>query len=1350
MGRVKKLGAALFIIVLFAAAALAEGAYPQIDISGFKKWEHKKVEIDPARNYFSGLTQLGGFYPTFTGGPWQERLQLRILGQLSENLSVAYDLEQQPETPEKFDVKVKYYNNELTFGDFTANFSGNEFVSASKYLNGVMLTAKDTWYDIVAVPSAKLKSQTMALTSQKGNNTKGPYNLGHGSIVEGSEQIQLNGIYLTRNVDYTIDYFEGKVTFNRLLNETDEFKYSYEYTNVMDLFFPSLSKRDFFGLQSRFTIDPEKFGKAAPKEEPVISPAREVFPTFASAEPEVQEEEASGRYRVQNAPLVKFSETLSFMGTQLKKNEDYIIRYDTGEIKLLTRFLPTSAETLSIDYTYYQTSGEVEAIPGIGSRGPYRTLHQQLVPESERVEVDGKLFVRDLDYTIDWAKGEMMFGVVIGPTSQIKIASRYNVLALPPETASKFPKELKLGATYLKESAKKGTGSPTSTVIESYTGQTAITNNYVVYLKNRPVLPSGEASFVVRLKQGGTSRELTKEVEYTVPTTETDASGNTIVIPPIPLAYITDRSDPSDGYDTGTLWLNNAVLNLQPTDEITVTYGFTKSIVGKYSGVGDGTRGPYYLRSTRDIVPGTETVQVWDQGSSVITTYTRNTSFEANAGDTGYSLNYNNSNPTITFNKELATTKNFQLIFQYVPPAANEGGDISQSAFGFDGSFKIGDAFKIDTAYAKSETDQVYVSETTVETFSGNGTKTYVLHSAADLIEGTEQISVNNKLLNKDIDYFVSYTKPGQFNFYYITPATADAISVQYSFQSISGVISGTKVKTDTAFRLGAETRLWGDTLTINGATKRIGFDFAPLGSTAIGNGSEYEDYNLNFKPTWQQFFTNYAYKFNKSPIGTTRTTFLRTYDHSVSSGINPGGFAKLDFGYRQFNSLDDPLANDALHNSDSFQESYSAGLAPTDWSKGALSLNQKYELRKTTSKNDTVDRGTNLSTSTIDYYRAGGGLKFTDRFSAGVDFQYNESTALNSLEAKTNHTRSLDNAYNAQLDLTMLFLQKWIARASFQDHQDLKFEPTPESTAKTMNETYHMDITPFSMLTGSLDHNRQERSSYVSGGENPLSLRTAGSARLTPFSFLSLGVNGSKSENIPETGSVYKTTGSAKAGDLDFTPFSLAFAKLNTRFVGTNSRQTGPQGTVAVTTLTDTFSQNYTFNLNVIPILPLTFGFVSEDYKNRNNAPTNTVSTETQNQTTTANTTLTLPFLPQLALTADYNQKITKDLLANQARPKTVTNGKASYQLFSWGQLIYDLNQEINKGEVQAGSVVDLDLKKTTTTIGMNITIPVDNPVLSNFNVLASIKQVDYVNNLNHADDFSAKLLSFEGTMNF
>ncbi|MFH1684001.1 MAG: hypothetical protein ABIA67_03875, partial [Candidatus Margulisiibacteriota bacterium] len=769
-----------------------EGNYPQLDISGFKKWEYKQATVGPQSNYFSGLTQLGGFYPTFTGGPWQERLQLRIIGQLSKDLSVTYDLEQQPETPDRYDVRVKYYNNELTFGDFTANFSGNEFASASKYLNGVMLTAKEGWYDIITVPSAKLKSQTQNLTSQNGNNTKGPYNLGHGSIVEGSERIELNDVLLTRNVDYTIDYFEGKATFNEILTDADTFKYTYEYTNMLDLFFPTLSKRNFFGFQSRFSIDPEEFGKPESVPEPFLESARESFPSSGTIKPETLEKEASGQYRLKNIPAVKFSEKLTFMGTELRKNEDYIIRYDSGEIKLLTRFLPTPEELLIVEYRYYKTSPEKENIAGVGSRGPYQLAKSNLVPESERIEVDSKLFVRDLDYTINYETGNIIFGIVIGPTSQINATYAYKVMALPVLPPSKFPKRLVVGTTYLKESAKKSAGTVTATFVDSATGPDIISNNYVLYLQNRPIVPTSESGATFVVKVG--SATLVQGVDYAIPSTEVNPNtGDVVVTPNAALAYVNDRDDPSDGYDTGTIkFLNPSTIT--STSQVTVTYAYYKGVVGKYSGVGDSTRGPYYLRNIRNIVPGTETVQVWEQGSAVINTYTRNSSFEANAGATGYSINYNADSPSITFNNELGTTKNFQIIYQYVPPRAFEGGDISQSVYGFDSSFKIGDIFKIDTAYAKSETDQVYVAETAIEDFFGNGSKNYSIGSAKDIIEGSEKVSVNNTLLNKDIDYFISYPAPGQITFYYITPTSLDAISVEYKYQSQAGIVVGQTV----------------------------------------------------------------------------------------------------------------------------------------------------------------------------------------------------------------------------------------------------------------------------------------------------------------------------------------------------------------------------------------------------------------------------------------------------------------------------------------------------------------------------------------------------------------------------
>jgi hypothetical protein len=1355
----------LSLLLLFLTADLTfaqAGNYPQLDISGFKKWEYKKADVSPNKNYFSGLTQLGGFYPTFTGGPWQERLQLRILGQLSENLAVTYDLEQQPETPDRYDVKVKYYNSELTFGDFTANFSGNEFASTSKFLNGVMLTAKENWYDITAVPSSKLKSQTQNLTSQNGNNTKGPYNIGHGSIVEGSERITLNDLSQVRNVDYTIDYFEGKITFNKILSSTDIIKYTYEYTNVLDLFFPTLSKRDFFGLQGRLTLNPEEFGRPTPKEESIVNSAYETFPTTGSIEPEVIEQESSGLFQLKHSPVVNFSEKLTFMGTELKKNEDYIIRYEQGDVRLLTRFLPTSLEALTVNYQYYETSKESEVVPGIGSRGPYQLSHSGLVAESERIEVDSKVLVRDLDYKIHYDSGVLMFGNVLGPTSQIKAAYTHIVKALPQQQGSKFPRELKVGATYLRESAKKSAGTATASLIESITGQTAISNKYHLYLKNRPIVSTTEGvTFIVKVD----GVELTPEVDYAIPKTYLDSQGFVHTTPEAILAYINDQTDPSDGLYTGTIKIINPN-TITATSQVTVTYTYKKSVVGKYSGLGDGTRGPFYLRNVRNVVPGSETVQVWDQGSSVITTYTRNSSFEPDARTNGYSINYNSDNPSIYFNDSLVNTKNFQIIYQYIPPTVNQGGDIAQSVTGLDGSFKIGDVFKVETAYARSDTDQVYISETTVKTFPGNGSKSYSLGSSKDLVESSEKVYVNNNLLNKDIDYFASYTTPGQISFYYIAPATADVIVVEYQYLTQEGSSVDQKVKTDFAYKLAAETKIFGDTLKINGNTKHVGFDFTPQGGTSVALGANYKEYNVIYNPNVQGFVTNYSYKENDNPLNNSRERFLRSFDNSVAASVNPGKIIKLDIGFRDYKTLDDLTSSIKTHSNDTVQDSYNISLTPSDWSRGILTLTQKYDYKKTTAQNDALRDSLAFSQSDTEYKHANAGLKLSDRFGLGFDYQYNEpkTTGLKTVsgeatvEALSTLSRAIDTSYDLNLDLTFNRIEKWTARINLIDHKGetlvANFNPTDEVNV-TKNETYHMDFVPITMLSAALDHNRQERTTFVVGGLNPRSERTAANVRLAPYNWLAGAWSGSQSESVPETGAAFKTTGRANTYTANYTPFDRERFKLGANFTLADNNQTAPSGTLeGILTQTNSFMQNYTSTIAPITAIPITLGLAIENYRNRNNnpLPVSQVDTETQNQTSTAGLSFT-PF-PALTLSANYNVKTTmiiRDLrVSSEARTKTVLDSKATYLIASWGTLVYDREDENNGGEVQAGSVADLDLKKTTETYSLNITLPVDNPVLSSFVFIASQKIVAYENHKNSADNFRATQTTFEGSLNF
>jgi hypothetical protein len=278
-----------------------------------------------------------------------------------------------------------------------------------------------------------------------------------------------------------------------------------------------------------------------------------------------------------------------------------------------------------------------------------------------------------------------------------------------------------------------------------------------------------------------------------------------------------------------------------------------------------------------------------------------------------------------------------------------------------------------------------------------------------------------------------------------------------------------------------------------------------------------------------------------------------------------------------------------------------------------------------------------------------------------------------------------------------------------------------------------------------------------VIGEVNPKSERTSAAVKLSPISWFGVGWNGSSSDSIPETGVINRTAGRSNAYNVDFIPVSFSLIKLATRFSLSDNYQLGPSGTTGeVNTNTNTFTQNYTLNLNPLPILPLSLGWTIENYRNKNDHPvfSSRIDTETQNETMVLGVT----FIPtsQLSLSSTYNQKVTRivhDISLNpQDRKKTVLESKVSYQPISWGTLTYERQDENNGGEIQAGAVADINYTKSSQSLSLSLNLPVDNPVLSSFVFTASTKAVDYKNlkNLSGTDDFVATRTQFEGSLNF
>lgn len=1324
--------ATLGCLLLISCPILAE-TYPSIDISGFKKWEYRDARVNPASNYFLGLTHLGGFTPTATGGPWQERLQLKVLAQLSDKLTVTYDIEQQPEAPDRYDVKLNYDNrHELTFGDFTASVSGNEFASVTRSLNGMMITSKDEGYDLVVVPAGKTKSQFQGLAKQNGNNSKGPYNLGHGSILEGTERIELNGILLKRGEDYIIDYYEGKVTFIRILSQTDEFAYSYEYTNIAEQFIPGLIRKNFIGFQSRFKADPAAWGKIKPAPKPIINSALESFPAPLQA---TKEEEAAGHFQLKNYPVVPFSEIITFRGATLKKDEDFSIKYDEGKIILLLPTLPQKDEPLTVAYSYKKTELVEEILPGSASRGPYVLTNRNLIPDSEEILINDRQVNRDYDYIIDYGEGRIVFNYEIPNTAVIKVRYRYVLLEIPPAPPPpKVPQQLIVGATYLKETSISRFGSAVADYSEPAPFKYAdiIKNDNTIYLSRYPLVPTSEGGTLV-LSIG--SRVLTYGTDYVVPSVKADPlTGYAQVTPPARLAFINDRTDLTDGWATGTIKI---LTTLEATAEVSALYTYRKSVMGRFTAAGNGSRGPYYIRNYRDILPGTEKVEVWETGSSNTVTYTRNSSFEPDAGGTGYTINYYKENPNITFNKELAPSQNYSISFQYVPPVTPIGGDIAQEIVGFDANYKLGNFLEFDGNIAKSRAEKVTVSLGTIETIVITQPTREVAVSKQPVIENSEKVFVNSYLRNRDLDYAIDYST-GRIVFYYITLGVADRVIVEYDYPDPSG-IGQLGEKSDTAYKYGIRSNLGPVSLNYN--YKTIGFDFNPLGGTVIGVGSSYRDFSASFAPAFHSLSAQFTYLENNDPVLGNRDLFTHKYDRNYSLSLNPFGLAGMSLGLRNLETRADPLTPSGTPTAKTLQNEYSGSFVPRSLTLGPASYQQIYDgklIDSEDSLNNTFSRNK--------YFHTNQAVNLTSRLKLGLDLQFSEPYTLSSYrtteEARSSWSTNNDIAYEVALDLTMARLKKWTAYAKLINHEAVVRLPTPESRLETKNATYHTELVPFNMLNASYDYTRQETPSIVVQGKNPLSENAATSVNLAPFSNFSTSWGHSEDWTIHET--ALESRGRSDTYGADWVMLSRENLKLNSHFSKFDRTATAPSGTLESKSDTGTFTQKY--NLTLIPLsaLSIATGFTIEDYKNI----TDGQLLEAKSQTTACS--IIFKPVPRFSAQLDYGLKNTSS--AGVTRPKSTLGLRGSYRVFDWGEVTYGQDQENNQGEVQAGGIFpEIDYFKITNAYGINLTIPQDNPILSAVVLTLSYKTVNFDNRLPGLDseDFTAQSLIFECTLN-
>jgi hypothetical protein len=181
-------------------------------------------------------------------GPMQLNFKSKIgiSGKLSDDLYVYYDIEQNPDLPSRYDVKVDYRDHHFQFFHLESKFQEGEYLNVAKSLRGAK-------YEYLSD-----STQFRFATGKERSNSKIIEGFGSGLktiklsdrfILPSSMTIFVNNSKRQEGSDYTVDYYKGEVTFKSPPQVSDYYKIIYEASNPISDYLPVLARRSFMGIE---------------------------------------------------------------------------------------------------------------------------------------------------------------------------------------------------------------------------------------------------------------------------------------------------------------------------------------------------------------------------------------------------------------------------------------------------------------------------------------------------------------------------------------------------------------------------------------------------------------------------------------------------------------------------------------------------------------------------------------------------------------------------------------------------------------------------------------------------------------------------------------------------------------------------------------------------------------------------------------------------------------------------------------------------------------------------------------------------------------------------------------------
>lgn len=418
----------------------SNSTYPSVDVSGF-------FELSVSgRNYSDDINKLqtirsDEYYKKIPNdvlkGPLSldNRYNISANGLLADDANINFEISKEPDLPLLSTIKFTKGGTQVQLGYFNTDIYGGKMIQFSKSLDGVMIQAdRSTWASQLTLGKERSEPQIFMAF---GNNTR-TYKLGKSFILEGSVRAYLNNRQLVESVDYDMNYYDGTITLRRILTAVDQIRVIYEFTNPIQDFIPSLSRRNFTAIT--YTHNPSRGNMK--KELETVSHDEVIIV-------DAQDNVTSKGLQLAHSPIQLGSESIQLNDRPLRRGVHYIIKNETGLIQFQSISIKPN-DAIHVTYRYYDTDNETQNVYGNGTPGPYKLSQDVIRPHTLTVYLGDKLAKEFIDYIYNKESNGVEFMYDIPKNKRIKLMYEYKKQLVRTYAVTDSP--YSLGFTYVRQS----------------------------------------------------------------------------------------------------------------------------------------------------------------------------------------------------------------------------------------------------------------------------------------------------------------------------------------------------------------------------------------------------------------------------------------------------------------------------------------------------------------------------------------------------------------------------------------------------------------------------------------------------------------------------------------------------------------------------------------------------------------------------------------------------------------------------------------------------------------------------------------------------------------------------------